>query len=102
MFRCALTPERRHHRRVIARADLAVGRTRRRALGERLAGEHVVEAPADVSLPHVAPRRPPAEVVLVVRIELAPDIREPPLAQELFEHLPLLGQLADGSRLPLL
>ena len=63
--------------------------------------KHVVEAPADVALPHVAPRRPPREQAVVVGIERAADVDEP-AAEDPLDQRALLGQLADGARLPLL
>src|SRR6266550_4575523 len=41
------------HGSVVARADLTLHDTRRRSIGERLRGKHVVESPADVPLFHV-------------------------------------------------
>ena len=42
-----------------------------------LAGQHVVDAPADVALAHVPPRRPPREHVLAVGIERASHVDQP-------------------------
>ena len=61
---------------------------------ERRAGEDVVEPPADVALPHVAPRRPPREHLVVVGIERAADVDEA-ARDDPFELRALLGQLAD-------
>src|SRR5712671_516687 len=68
--------ERRHDRRVVARTDLGLHRAARGPHRTRLAGQDVVEPPADVALPHVAPGRPPAEESIVAGIEGAPKIHE--------------------------
>jgi hypothetical protein len=77
-------------------------RTRDRARGQRFARQHVVQPPADVALLHVPPRGPPAEVLIVVRIEHAPDVDEPSFAEQSLEQFPLLGELSDRARLALL
>ena len=64
------------HRRVIARADVAVRRRSARLVDERAVRGDVVEAPADVALAHVAPRRPPREQPIVVGIDVAADVDE--------------------------
>src|SRR5438552_14876566 len=69
--------EARDDRRVIAGAVLAVGDAADRAGGERLAGEHVVDAPAQVALAQVAPGRPPGEELLVGGIQPPRDVAEP-------------------------
>ena len=69
--------------------------------GERLAGEHVVEPPADVALAHVAPRRPPREQAVVVGIERAADVDQA-AAEDPLDQRALLRQLADRARLALL
>src|SRR4051812_18697101 len=76
----------RHDRSVVARADVALDGTGCRAAGERLAGQHVIESPADVALPHVAPRRPPGEQALVVRIERPADIDQASADHPLEQH----------------
>src|SRR5712692_6558453 len=73
----------------------------RRALGDRRRGEDVVEAPADVALAQVAPRRPPGEEVRIVRVEGAADVDQMP-AQQLLEELALFLALPDDARLALL
>ena len=67
----------------------------------RVAGEDVVEAPADVALAQVAPRRPPGEERVVVGIERAPDVDQAVPEQPLEERA-LVGALADRVRLALL
>src|SRR5436305_3006529 len=68
--------EARHDRRVIARAHFLLHRTRRRPCGERFARKDMIEAPADVALAHLPPRRPPGEHPVVVRIQRASDVDE--------------------------
>src|SRR5207302_2727054 len=79
---------------------LAVRRAGGRALSERLAGENVVEAPADVPLPQISPRRPPREVVLVVGVKLSRDI-DKSLTEDGFNELALFGTLTDDVGLAL-
>ena len=55
---------------MIAAAELAIDAAARGALGQRDAAQHVVDAPADVLLAQVAPRRPPREQPIVVGVEL--------------------------------
>ena len=86
---------------MIARADLLLHRTRDRAGGERLAGEDVIEPPADVPLPHVAPRRPPGEQAVVVGVERAADVHEA-AAEDALDDRALLRQLADRAWLSFL
>src|SRR5262249_59516777 len=69
---------------------------------EAVAREHVVEPPSDVALSHVAPRRPPREELIVVRIERPPDVDQPSLGEDPLEELPLLRPLAYDVRLALL
>src|SRR4028118_2131079 len=64
--------------------------------GEGLAGEDVVDPPADVALAHVAPRRPPGEQAVVVRLERTADVDQP-LSQDLVEEVPLVRALADDA-----
>ena len=89
------------HRRVVAGADVLLHRARDGARREAGAGEHVVEPPADVALPHVPPGRPPREQAVVVRIERAADVDEA-AADDPLEQRALLRQLADRARLSLL
>src|SRR3954462_3208662 len=78
------------HRGVIARTDLALDGAGGDLLEERAAGEHVVEAPADVPLPHVAPRRPPREHLVVVRRERPAAVDEQAAADDALELIALL------------
>src|SRR5947207_13047593 len=96
-----LYTERGDDRRVVARPDVLLHRTGRGAGRERLAREDVVEAPADVPLPHIAPRRPPGEQTVVVGIQRAPDVDQT-AAQNALDHRALFRQLADGARLSVL
>src|SRR5262245_8429090 len=93
--------KRRDDGRVVARSDLLQHGARGRACGERLADERVVEPPPDVARAHVAPRRPPREQAVVVRIDLPPEIHEA-MAQDTLDHRALFGKLADRARLALL
>ena len=93
--------ERRHHRCVVARPDLAVGRARHGPRRKRFTGQHIVEPPSDVALPKIAPWSPPGEVVLVVRVELATDVDYPLEERDLLEAM-IAGAVADDARLPLL
>src|SRR3990172_8733079 len=61
--------EGRDDRRVVARAHLLQHHARPRWFGERLAGQDVVDPPADVALPHLTPGRPPGEETVVLRLE---------------------------------
>src|SRR5437867_4395705 len=91
----------RDDRRVIARADLLLHRTRDHTRGERRARHDVIEPPADVALPQVAPRRPPREQAVVVGIDGAPQIDQA-AAQDPLDHRALFRQLADRAGLALL
>src|ERR687888_1915956 len=84
---------------VIARAHILLHRTRGRTRRERFGCEHVIEAPSDVALAQVAPRRPPREEPVVVWIERAADVDEP-AAEDSLDHRALFGKLADRARLP--
>src|SRR5687768_800307 len=81
-----------HQGSVIAAAELAEHLARDRMLGELGAREHVVQAPADVALALVAPRRPPGEQLVVVGPELARQVDEP-AADQALELRALLGRL---------
>src|SRR5213079_733763 len=59
------------------------------------------EAPSDVALAQVAPGHPPGEEGVVVRIERAADVDDPP-SEDLLEQVPLLRELTDRARLALL
>src|SRR3954469_2397028 len=93
--------EGRYDWRVVARPDLGSDRARSGSCGEGVAREHVVQPPADVSLPHVAPGCPPGEQTVVVRIERATDIDEA-AAQDAIDDGTLLRQLTDRAGLALL
>src|SRR6185503_1108453 len=83
--------------RVIAGAVRA-HRNATRGLGRELvAGQHVVEAPADVALAHVAPGRPPGVEGVVRRILLAPHVVEGALVEDALEQRALVGALADEA-----
>src|SRR5436309_10501865 len=86
----------RNHGRVVARAYVLLHRARRRPRGERRAREHVVEPPADVPLPHVAPWRPPREQRVVVGIERAPEVHKAP-RQDALDERALFRKLADRA-----
>src|SRR6266542_6926635 len=86
---------------MIAGADVGLDDAARRARGDRLRREDVVDPPADIALAHVAPWRPPREKALVGGIERATDVDEM-AAEELVEQLALLGALPDDPRLSLL
>src|SRR5688500_3371764 len=88
-----------HHRRVVAGADLRQHLAGCSARRDRRGGEHVVEAPADVALAHVAPGRPPREHIRVVRIQLAANVDQ--IFKQRCKQLALLSRLADDSRLAL-
>ena len=75
---------------MVARSHLALHHRRGGARRQLLARGHVVDAPADVALAQVAPRRPPGEERVVVGIEPAADVDEP-FAEEALEQLALLG-----------
>src|SRR3989449_2004129 len=71
---------------MVARAELAEAAARSCFFRERGAGENVVDAPADVPLAQVAPRRPPGEEAVVVRGELPAEVDQP-AREELREQL---------------
>src|SRR5438477_1964318 len=85
--------ERCDDRRVIARADFAVGRAGAGAPREIGRGQDVVEAPADVALAHAPPWRPPSEEAVVSRIERPSEIGQPAVFQERLHQRALLGLL---------
>ena len=72
-----------------------------RARGQRRRRQHVVDAPADVALPQVAPGRPPGEEVVVVRVERPADVHQVARDQAL-ERLALVAARADLIGLALL
>src|SRR2546427_4020015 len=71
---------------MVARAELAEAAARSCFFRERGAGENVVDAPADVPLAQVAPRRPPGEEAVVGRGELPAEVDQP-AREELREQL---------------
>ena len=44
--------------------------------GQRFAREDVIEPPSDIALTHLAPRRPPSEKIVIVRVERPADVDE--------------------------
>ena len=68
--------------------------------GQSGAREDVIQAPSHVALPHVPPRRPPREEIVVVGIQRAAEIHEAP-ADELVHQRALFRELADGQGLAL-
>jgi len=89
-----------YHWPVIACPSLPLHHARRGARGERLAGEDVVQPPADVALPHVAPRRPPGEEISVVGLKRAMHIDET-MAEDALHQLALVGPLPRDVWFPL-
>jgi len=65
---------------------------------QRLGGQHVVEAPADVALPHVSPRRPPGEQLVILRFERAAHVDQA-VGDDPFELFALDRELTDRVRL---
>ena len=88
-------------RSVIARTELALHDAGDGLVCESLARKHQVEAPADVALPHVPPRRPPGEELGILRLHLPVNIDQP-VADDLLEKRPFIGALTDDVRLALL
>jgi len=66
-----------------------------------VAGEDVVEPPADIALLHIAPRRPPGEERIVARFEGALRVHQT-VADDPLEERPFLRELPDRARLALL
>ena len=64
-------------------------------------GQHVVDAPADVALLQVAPRRPPGEELVVVRIERPAHVHQV-ARDEVLERVALVATRADLIGLALL
>src|SRR5262245_42958863 len=85
---------------MVARPEVGEDDAARRLLRDRGRGEYVVDAPADVPLAQVAPRRPPREESRVVRIERPADVDQAG-TEKRREQLALLGALADDLRLAL-
>src|SRR5690606_21564896 len=88
-------------RSVIARAELAARFGATGPIGQRAARQDVVDAPPDVALPEVAPRRPPGEQLVVVGIERPSDVDQP-FIEERREPLAFFGTRTNLVRLPLL
>ena len=65
------------------------------------ARQHVIDPPANVTLPKVPPRRPPGEELVVVGVERAADIDQPGVEQPR-EQRALLRPRADLIRLAFL
>jgi hypothetical protein len=85
---------------VVARTDIGLHGARDGPGRERFTRDHVIQAPADVALPHVSPRRPPGEQAFVQRIQRPPHIDEA-AREKVLDERALLRQLTDGSRLSL-
>src|SRR5215831_3908139 len=86
---------------MIARPDLGEYLARFNTLGDRPGREDVVDSPADVPLPHVAPRGPPREDVGILGIGRPHDIDEIGRKQRV-EQLAFLEPLSDDPGLALL
>src|SRR6476620_1957804 len=86
---------------MVARAELALDDAAANTLKERLARKEVIEPPPDVALTHVAPRRPPREHLVVVRVESPTDVDEA-VSDDPLQLRPFLWQLANERRLALL
>src|SRR5262245_49901739 len=82
-----------YYGRMVARSNLTVDRTLRRLQSQRLTRHDVIEPPADVALPQVAPGRPPGKKVLVIGVQRAPDIYKS-LSQNPLENLSLFRPLS--------
>src|SRR5688572_1615533 len=67
---------------------------------ERCACQDVVEAPANIPLAHVAPRRPPREETVVIRIDGAAGVDEI-VADDPLEQFAFFRKLADRARFAL-
>src|SRR6266699_3603797 len=78
---------------VVAGPDVRLHDTARRPGGDDRRDEEIIETPADVARAQIAPRRPPGEQILIVRIELAAHVHELGAEQGL-EQSALLGALA--------
>ena len=85
---------------MVAGADVGKDSAAGRALGNRARRKDVVDAPADVPLPHVAPRRPPGEQARIVGVERARDVDQG-VAEQPIEKLALLQPLPDYAWLAL-
>src|SRR6266571_7588282 len=68
-----------------------------RSLGQRLARQDIVQPPADVALPHLAPGRPPGEKTVIGRIQGATKINDA-LPDDPLEERSLLWPLPDDGR----
>src|SRR2546421_12088022 len=93
-------PNLRDHWPVIARPELTPHHARHRAVGNRTAREYHIEAPADVALLHVPPRRPPREEIGILRLHLAMHVYEA-MTDDLLEKRSFLRPLTDAIRLSL-
>src|SRR5262245_42513197 len=88
-------------RGVIARPDLRPDGSLRGRPRQRVARDDVVDSPADVAVPQVAPGGPPREEPVIVGVQRAPDVDEA-LADEPVHQGPLVLALADHPGLELL
>src|SRR5688500_13109266 len=96
-----LSAELGDHGRVIARADLSADDAAPDAAVKRFTREHIIQAPPDVALTHVAPGGPPREHRVVSRLERPPDVHQS-MTDDPFELLAFFGQLSDRPGLALL
>src|SRR5262245_19764777 len=94
-------PEVRDDRGVVAGADVGPHRAGGRPARERLARQDVVDAPSDVALAEVAPRRPPREEAVVGRVQRAAEVHQA-VGQDPLEDRAFVLALPDGARLALL
>src|SRR6478735_5106768 len=92
--------DRHHHGCVIARSDIGEYDALGDAIRDRARREDVIDAPADVALAHVPPRRPPGEELRIGGLARPPHVDEM-LAEKPVEELPFLRALPDDARLAL-
>src|SRR5437773_4157495 len=97
----SLVAERGDDRPVVAGAEFAQNRAGESRPREVFGREHVVEAPADVSLAEISPGRPPGEEIVVLGIEAPADVDQS-AAEDALEEIALLRTLADRVWLPFL
>src|SRR4029453_18407018 len=62
------------HWRMIAGSNLPIARALRPLGSQSFPRQNVIEPPADITLAHVTPGRPPSEKILVIGVEGAPNI----------------------------
>jgi len=88
-------------RGVVARSDILLHATRPDARGQGVIGKDVVDPPADVSLAHLAPGRPPCVERVVFWVDGAADIDEP-VSDDSRQNRAFFWELTDGSCLAFL